>query len=122
MVILNKAKGIRVGGGLVKSVTVGTKKIWPSRVIVGYKVALEFVTSIIYDDGQMDIDEKPKALSPYLGVENLRVRKKGGSQSLAAKVIKAGSWAEIECEASPSTIGITAGTVCELLEPIYENQ
>lgn len=119
MVVLNKAKGIRVGGGLVKTVTVGTKKIWPSRTITGYRVVAEFEAGTIYDDGQMDVDENLSVLRPYLMVEDMRVRARGSSKSLAAKVTKVGTWGEIEFETHPKTIGIRKGTVCELLAPIY---
>lgn len=119
MVVLNKVKGIYRGSALVKSVTVGTRKIWPSRTITGYRVVAEFKAGTIYDDGQMDVDEKLSVLRPYLMVEDMRVRAKGSSKSLAAKVTKASMWGEIEFETHPKTIGISTGTVCELLEPIY---
>lgn len=106
-------------GGLVKTVTVGTKKIWPSRTITGYRVVAEFETKRVYGDGQINITENPSVLRPYLMVEDMRVRAKGSSKSLAAKVTKVDIWAEVYCEAHPSTIGISKGTVCELLAPIY---
>ena len=119
MVQLNTAKGVYVGSRKATAVTVGTKKIWPSRTITGYRVVGEFEAAAIYDDGQMDVDENLSVLRPYLMVEDMRVRARGSSKSLAAKVTMVGAWGEIEFEAYPKTIGIRKGTVCELLAPIY---
>lgn len=119
MVVLNKVKGIYRGSALVKSVTVGAKKIWPSRTITGYRAVAEFEAGKVYSDGLMEVDEKLSVLRPYLMVEDMRVRAKGSSKSLAATVTVVSAWAEIECEADPKTIGISKGTVCELLAPIY---
>lgn len=119
MVLLNKANGIYVGSRKATAVTVGTKKIWPSRTITGYRVVAEFKAGTIYDDGLMEVDKNVSVLRPYLRVKDMRVRAKGSSESLAAKVTKAGAWGDIEFETHPKTIGIREGTVCELLAPIY---
>lgn len=119
MVVLNKVKGIYRGSALVKSVTVGTKKIWPSRTITGYRVAAEFKVASILWDRELRVNPAPAELKPYKGVENIRVRRKGKTKSLAATVKVGSLWIDIAVDGNPKDIGIRKGTVCELLEPIY---
>ena len=119
MPILNKAKGVYRGRALVKTVTVGTKKIWPSRTITGYRVVAEFTVSDIFMSKQIRVKDNLNALKPYIGVENMQVRKKGKSKSLAATVKSAALWVNISVKDDLKYLGIRQGTVCELLAPIY---
>ncbi|MCQ9125583.1 hypothetical protein JY504_08125 [Corynebacterium amycolatum] len=70
-------------------------------------------------DKQLRVNADPKALKPYSGVENMQVRAKGKSQSLAATVKFMDWWVDIGVDGKLSTIGIKQDTVCELLAPIY---
>lgn len=119
MVVLNKAKGIRVGGGLVKTVTVGTKKIWPSRTITGYRVVATITSRYNYIDRVQTQNGEQEQLKPYKFVGGLMIRAKGGSQMLPVTKIKTSSFGAIYTDGNPKDIGISKGTVCELLAPIY---
>lgn len=119
MVVLNKAKSIRVGGGLVKAVTVGTKKIWPSRTITGYRVVAEFTSRTRYNNRVATQNGEQTLIEPYIGVEDLMIRAKGGSQMLPVTEIKTGVYGTIYTDGNPIDIGISSKTVCELLAPIY---
>lgn len=105
----------------MKTVTVGTKKIWPSRTITGYRVVAEFKVASTFMDRQLRVNPAPAELKPYRGVENIQVRRKGKTKSLAATVKVGSLWIDIDVDGKLSDIGIEKGTVCELLEPIYAN-
>ena len=119
MVVLNKAKSIRVGGGLVKTVTVGTRKIWPSRTIAGYRVVATFTSRARYTSKVFTQNGEQELLKPYIDVEGLMIRVKGGSQMLPVTGIGIGPYGKIYTDGNPIDLGIKKGTVCELLAPIY---
>ena len=119
MPILNKAKGVYRGRALVKTVTVGTKKIWPSRTITGYRVVATFTSRARYTSKVFTQNGEQKLLKPYVDVEGLMIRVKGGSQMLPVTEIDIGSYGKIYTDGNPVDLGIKQGTVCELLAPIY---
>ena len=94
MVVLNKAKGIRVGGGLVKTVTVGTKKIWPSRTIkewqlLGGPYAIDDTTNI-ESRKRLVFKEEPgkSAVAEFFtrnAAEDIWVMGEGSSEKLQCK-------------------------------------
>lgn len=47
------------------------------------------------------------------------IRVKGGSQMLPVTGIKTGAYGKIYTDGNPIDLGISSGTVCELLAPIY---
>ena len=108
-----------LGGGLVKTVTVGTKKIWPSRTITGYRVVATFTSRARFTSKVATKNGEQELLEPYIGVEGLMIRAKGGSQMLPVTKIKIGTYGKIYTDGNPIDLGIRQGTVCELLAPIY---
>lgn len=108
-----------LGGGLVKTVTVGTKKIWPSRTITGYRVVATFTSRARYTSKVATKNGEQEQLKPYIDVEDLMIRVKGGSQMLPVTGIETGSYGKIYTDGNPIDLGISSGTVCELLAPIY---
>ena len=117
MPILNKAKGVYRGRALVKSVTVGTKKIWPSRTITGYRVVAT-ITSRSRHTGKVVVKKgEEELLAPYVRVKGLMIRVKGRSQMLPVTSIDYGD--TIYTDGNPIDLGISSNTVCELLAPIY---
>lgn len=120
MVVLNKAKGIRVGGGLVKTVTVGTKKIWPSRTITGYRVVATINSTAKFIDQVWTGDGEQKLFATYIGVEGLMIRAKGSSQMLpVTRLVDSTKHGIVVVKGNAINAGIGKGTVCELLAPIY---
>lgn len=119
MVVLNKVKGIYRGSALVKSVTVGTRKIWPSRTITGYRVVATITSRYNYIDRVHTQNGEQEQIKPYKFVGGLMIRAKGGSQMLPVTKIETSSFGLIYTDGNPKDIGISKGTVCELLKPIY---
>lgn len=119
MVTLNKAKSVYVGARKATAVYAGTKKIWPSRTITGYRVVAEFTSRARFIDQVATQNGEQNLLTPYIGVEGLMIRAKGGSKTLPVTKIKKGVYGTIYTEGNPINLGISGGTVCELLAPIY---
>ena len=119
MPVLNRVKGVYRGSALVKSVTVGTKKIWPSRTITGYRVAATITSRARYIDRVATKNGEQTLVQPYVGQEDLMIRVKGGSQMLPVTSIVIGAFADIFTDGNPMDLGIKSKTVCELLAPIY---
>lgn len=103
----------------MKTVTVGTKKIWPSRTITGYRVVATITSRTRYNNRVATQNGEQTLIEPYIGVEDLMIRAKGGSQMLPVTEIKTGVYGTIYTDGNPIDIGISSKTVCELLAPIY---
>lgn len=103
----------------MKTVTVGTKKIWPSRTITGYRVVAEFTSRARYTNQVATQNGEQTLLKPYIGVEDLMIRAKGSSQMLPVTKIVTDVYGVIYTDGNPIDIGIQRYTVCELLAPIY---
>lgn len=108
-----------MSGGVVKTVTVGTRKIWPSRTVTGYRVVAEFTSRARFTDKVATQNGEQKLLEPYIGAEGLMIRVKGGSQMLPVTGIETGAYGKIYTDGRTTDLGIERGTVCELLAPIY---
>ena len=119
MVQLNTAKGVYVGSRKATAVTVGTKKIWPSRTITGYRVAATITSRARYTDRVATRNGEQTLVQPYVGQEDLMIRVKGGSQMLPVTRIIIDAFASIFTDGNPIDLGIKSKTVCELLAPIY---
>ncbi|ALA68544.1 hypothetical protein [Corynebacterium lactis] len=120
MAILQNATTVRVAGSAVTAVYAGTRKVWPSRKIIGYKVGAAVTSRARYIDQVATLNGEETKLAPYVGMRDLRIRARGSAASLPVSSISAEApYGIIEVQGNVIQIGIKNRTVVELLVPVY---